>query len=118
MDLIALGCDAAPELREGDWVELDYDLPTAAEASPGATPEFAELGWLALALIPISALFSALSLAVAAFAAATFSVQAASHAGAPRAAASGAKAAASGAKAAAPAAKAAAKPAPAASAKK
>ena len=33
MDLIALGCDAAPELREGDWVELDYDLPTAAEAS-------------------------------------------------------------------------------------
>jgi alanine racemase len=33
MDLIALGCDAAPELREGDWVELDYDFPTAAEAS-------------------------------------------------------------------------------------
>lgn len=33
MDLIALGCDAAPELKEGDWVELDYDLPTAAEAS-------------------------------------------------------------------------------------
>jgi alanine racemase len=33
MDLIALGCDAAPELEEGDWVELDYDLPTAAEAS-------------------------------------------------------------------------------------
>ncbi len=33
MDLIALGCDAAPELKEGDWVELDYDLPAAAEAS-------------------------------------------------------------------------------------
>ena len=33
MDLIAIGCDAAPELREGDWVELDYDLATAAEAS-------------------------------------------------------------------------------------
>jgi alanine racemase len=33
MDLIALDCDAAPNLREGDWVEIDYDLPTAAEAS-------------------------------------------------------------------------------------
>lgn len=33
MDLLALGCDSAPELKEGDWVELDYDLPTAAEAS-------------------------------------------------------------------------------------
>jgi len=33
MDLVALGCDAAPDLREGDWVELDYDLPTASEAS-------------------------------------------------------------------------------------
>lgn len=33
MDLIALGCDCAPELKEGDWVELDYDLPTAAEVS-------------------------------------------------------------------------------------
>ena len=33
MDLIAVGCDAAPELREGEWVELDYDLPTASEAS-------------------------------------------------------------------------------------
>ena len=33
MDLIALGCDAAPELKEGDWAELDYDLRTAAEAS-------------------------------------------------------------------------------------
>ena len=33
MDLIALGCDAAPDLKEGDWVELDYDLVTASEAS-------------------------------------------------------------------------------------
>lgn len=33
MDLIALDCDVAPDLKEGDWVELDYDLPTAAEAS-------------------------------------------------------------------------------------
>ena len=33
MDLIAVGCSATPELREGDWVELDYDLPTASEAS-------------------------------------------------------------------------------------
>jgi alanine racemase len=33
MDLVALGCNAAPELKEGDWVELDYDLPTASEAS-------------------------------------------------------------------------------------
>ncbi|WP_310467648.1 alanine racemase [Sphingomonas sp.] len=33
MDLIALGCDAARDLREGDWVEIDYDLPTASEAS-------------------------------------------------------------------------------------
>jgi alanine racemase len=32
MDLVALGCDAA-DLKEGDWVELDYDLPTASEAS-------------------------------------------------------------------------------------
>jgi alanine racemase len=33
MDLIALDASAAPELREGDWVTLDYDLPAAAEAS-------------------------------------------------------------------------------------
>jgi alanine racemase len=33
MDLIAVGCDAVPELKEGDSVELDYDLPTASEAS-------------------------------------------------------------------------------------
>ena len=30
MDLIAVGCDAAPELKEGDWVEIDYDLPSAS----------------------------------------------------------------------------------------
>ena len=33
MDLIALDADAVPALAEGDWVELDYDLPTAADAS-------------------------------------------------------------------------------------
>jgi alanine racemase len=33
MDLVALGCDAVPDLKEGDWVELDYDLATASEAS-------------------------------------------------------------------------------------
>ena len=33
MDLIAVGCDAAPDLREGEWVEIDYDLPTASKQS-------------------------------------------------------------------------------------
>ena len=33
MDLIALDASAAPGLREGDGVTLDYDLPSAAEAS-------------------------------------------------------------------------------------
>ena len=33
MDLIAVGCDAAPTLREGDWVEIDYDLPSASKQS-------------------------------------------------------------------------------------
>ena len=33
MDLIALDASAAPGLSEGDWVTLDYDLPSAAEAS-------------------------------------------------------------------------------------
>ncbi|HET7708074.1 MAG TPA: alanine racemase, partial [Sphingomicrobium sp.] len=33
MDLIALGCDSAPGLKAGDWVELDYHLPDAAAAS-------------------------------------------------------------------------------------
>ncbi len=30
MDLIAVGVDAAPHLREGDWIALDYALPIAA----------------------------------------------------------------------------------------
>lgn len=33
MDLIALDASAAPELAEGDWVTLVYDLPAAAQAS-------------------------------------------------------------------------------------
>jgi alanine racemase len=33
MDLVALGCDAAADLREGDWVEIDYDLPSASKQS-------------------------------------------------------------------------------------
>lgn len=33
MDLIAVNCDAAPELGEGEWVEIDYDLRTASEVS-------------------------------------------------------------------------------------
>ena len=33
MDLIAVGCDAAPDLSEGTWVELDYDLPSASKQS-------------------------------------------------------------------------------------
>ena len=33
MDLIAVRCDAAPDLKEGDWVEVDYDLPTASRQS-------------------------------------------------------------------------------------
>jgi alanine racemase len=33
MDLIAIGCDAAPSLKEGDWIELDYHLPDAAAQS-------------------------------------------------------------------------------------
>jgi alanine racemase len=33
MDLIAVGCSAAPELKEGVWVEIDYDLPNAAKQS-------------------------------------------------------------------------------------
>jgi alanine racemase len=33
MDLIAVQCDAAPNLKEGDWVEIDYDLPTASKQS-------------------------------------------------------------------------------------
>jgi alanine racemase len=33
MDLVALGCDAASQLKDGDWVEMDYDLPSASKAS-------------------------------------------------------------------------------------
>jgi alanine racemase len=33
MDMIAIGVDVWPELLEGDWVELDYDLPAAAAQS-------------------------------------------------------------------------------------
>jgi alanine racemase len=33
MDLIAVSCAAAPHLKEGDWVELDYDLPSASRQS-------------------------------------------------------------------------------------
>jgi alanine racemase len=33
MDLIAIGCGAAPDLKEGEWVELDYDLSSAAKQS-------------------------------------------------------------------------------------
>jgi len=33
MDLIAIDCDAAPHLKEGDWVEIDYDLPNASAQS-------------------------------------------------------------------------------------
>lgn len=33
MDLIAVGIDTAPQLREGDWVEIDYDLPSASRQS-------------------------------------------------------------------------------------
>ncbi len=33
MDLTAVACDAAPDLKEGDWIEIDYDLPTASRQS-------------------------------------------------------------------------------------
>jgi alanine racemase len=33
MDLTAVGVDPAPDLREGDWVELDYDLVAASAQS-------------------------------------------------------------------------------------
>jgi alanine racemase len=33
MDLSALCVDAAPEAKEGDWLELDYDLPGASAQS-------------------------------------------------------------------------------------
>ncbi|MGN6279863.1 MAG: alanine racemase [Sphingomonas sp.] len=33
MDLVAVLVDAAPEIAEGDWLAIDYDLPEAAAAS-------------------------------------------------------------------------------------
>jgi alanine racemase len=33
MDLTAVCVDAAPGLKEGEWVEIDYDLPSASEQS-------------------------------------------------------------------------------------
>ncbi len=33
MDLIAIGVDAAPNIRGGDWVEIDFDLPSASKQS-------------------------------------------------------------------------------------
>ena len=33
MDLTAICVDDAPQLREGDWIELDYDLPAASAQS-------------------------------------------------------------------------------------
>ena len=33
MDLVAVGVDLAPGLKEGDWVELDFDLPSASRQS-------------------------------------------------------------------------------------
>lgn len=33
MDLVLVDANAAPQLGEGDWVDMDYDLPTAAALS-------------------------------------------------------------------------------------
>jgi len=33
MDLVILDCSDVPDLQEGDWVELDFDLPRAAAQS-------------------------------------------------------------------------------------
>lgn len=33
MDLVTVDCSALPHLKEGDWVALDYDLPSASAAS-------------------------------------------------------------------------------------
>ena len=33
MDLLAVGCGSAPQIKEGDWVEIDYDLPSASKQS-------------------------------------------------------------------------------------
>lgn len=31
MDMVVVDCTAAPELREGDWLDVPFDLPAAAE---------------------------------------------------------------------------------------
>jgi alanine racemase len=33
MDLVAIDIGSAPDLREGDWIEIDYELPVASERS-------------------------------------------------------------------------------------
>jgi len=33
MDLIAVSVDAAPDVREGDWLSIDFDLSTASAQS-------------------------------------------------------------------------------------
>lgn len=33
MDLVVVDCSAAPSLREGDWITMDYDLVAASEAT-------------------------------------------------------------------------------------
>ena len=33
MDLVAVDCSAAPQLAEGDWIELEFDLPGASAAT-------------------------------------------------------------------------------------
>ena len=56
MDLIAFDCSAAPNVAEGDWVTVDYDLPTASQSSglsqyellTGLSQRF-ERGWTSVA---------------------------------------------------------------------
>jgi len=31
MDMVVVDCSAAPDLREGDWLDVPYHLPQAAE---------------------------------------------------------------------------------------
>jgi alanine racemase len=33
MDLTAVAVDAAPDIAEGDWIEMDFDLPQASAQS-------------------------------------------------------------------------------------
>ena len=39
MDLLILDASATPDLGEGDWVTLDYDLPSASAAIASAAPK-------------------------------------------------------------------------------